>query len=232
MFKLFSLIVLLSTILRANEQIILVISDDFNATTAQLYTYEKKSKHYHRVFVPFSVNLGRNGLGWGEGIQNLQHQENEPQKREGDGRAPSGIFMLGNAFGYEPTSSTKLHYTHADTELICVDDVTNKHYNRVLHVKDKTAIKSYEIMQRKDNLYEIGVMVAHNEKNIPSYGSCIFLHVEKYSGAPTAGCTSMSKEKLSQLIQWLDYDKKPILIQIPALYYNEVLKLYPELLIK
>ncbi len=232
MFKIIYLFILLSTIITANEQIILVISKDFNASKAKLYTFEKIQKHYQRVFTPFSVNLGRSGLGWGEGMETIEHKKNEPQKREGDGRAPSGIFFLGNAFGYTKTLKSKLHYTYADEKLICVDDFTHEKYNQVLHVKNKNDIKSYENMRRTDNLYEIGVIVKHNEKNIPSYGSCIFLHVERNTSSPTAGCTSMPKEKLSQLISWLDANKSPILIQIPQQYYPDILEIYPELLIK
>jgi len=232
MFKTILLFILISTIITADEQIILVISEDFDANKAQLYTFEKRDMHYYEVFTPFSVNLGRSGLAWGEGIKTIKYKKYEPQKREGDGRAPSGIFSLGNAFGYAKEVKTKLHYIYADKELICVDDVAHAKYNRVLHVSDKNDVKSYENMHRTDDLYEIGIMVKHNEKNIPSYGSCIFLHVEKNASSPTAGCTSMSKEKLSQLLQWLDAKKEPLLIQVPKQYYPSILKIYPELLIK
>ena len=232
MFQIITLFILLSTIMSANEQIILVISENFDASRAKLFTFEKKASHYHKVFEAFDVNLGRSGLGWGEGVQTIEHRKDEPQKREGDGRAPSGIFSLGNAFGYAKTSTSKLPYMYADKELVCVDDVGHKDYNKVLHVRNKNSLKSYENMHRKDNLYEIGVIVKHNEKNIPSHGSCIFLHVERNATAPTAGCTSMPKEKLSQLIHWLDATKSPILIQIPQQYYEDILKIYPQLLIQ
>ena len=232
MFKIIQVFILISTIISANEQIILVISEDFDAPKAKLYTFEKKANYYHSVFTPFEVNLGRNGLGWGEGIRTIEHKKDEPQKREGDGRAPSGIFSLGDAFGYTKSSTTKLHYIYADKELICIDDVSHEKYNQILHVSNKNAVKSYENMRRSDNLYEIGVMVKHNEKNIPSFGSCIFLHVEKNASSPTAGCTSMPKEKLLQLISWLDAKKEPILIQVTQQYYPEILKIYPELLIE
>ncbi len=231
MFQIIALFILISTIIAANEQIILVIAKDFDVSKAQLYTFEKIDKHYVQVFTPFSVNLGRNGLAWGEGLRVIEHKKDEVQKREGDGRAPSGIFSLGDAFGYAKNLNTKLHYIYADKELICIDDASHEKYNQVLHVKNKNDIKSYENMHREDDLYEIGVIVKHNEKNIPSFGSCIFLHVEKNASSATAGCTSMPKEKLSQLIAWLDPKKSPILIQIPQQYYQNILKIYPELLI-
>ena len=42
--------------------------------------------------------VGRNGLAWGRGVR-TDLPAGEPQKREGDGRAPAGIFKLGPAFG-------------------------------------------------------------------------------------------------------------------------------------
>ncbi|MEA1920524.1 MAG: hypothetical protein U9N52_11835 [Campylobacterota bacterium] len=229
MFRIIQLIVLFATISQANEQIILVISDDFNATTAKLYSFEKNASEYEPVFPPIDVNLGRSGLGWGEGLIPIAHSQNEPLKREGDGRAPSGVFSLYNAFGYANTRSTKLNYIPVSRDLICVDDVTDSHYNQVLHVKNRSALKSFEKMLRDDDLYELGVMVQHNKENTPSYGSCIFLHVQKGINKPTAGCTTMSKEELTQLISWLDQKKNPLLIQVPKAYYHDILTYFPKL---
>ncbi len=230
MLKIIALFMLFTPLIYANEQIILVISDDFNTSKARLFTYEKQANGYVRVFESFSVNLGRNGLGWGEGIKKVEHLKNEPLKYEGDGRAPAGIFKLGYAFGYASKNPSKLTYIQATDDLICVDDAQNKFYNQVLHVSDKSKIKSYENMHRNDNLYEIGVMVGHNSDNISKRGSCIFLHIEKGNDSATAGCTSMSIEKLSSLMAWLDAKKAPILIQLPSKYCAKGVEKYKELI--
>ena len=39
------------------------------------------------------VSVGRNGAAWGLGLHAAQPQG--PQKQEGDGRAPAGVFTLG-----------------------------------------------------------------------------------------------------------------------------------------
>jgi zinc D-Ala-D-Ala dipeptidase len=48
--------------------------------------------------------VGRNGLAWGIGVVPTDdaqvRSESAPVKREGDGRAPAGIFALSTAFGY------------------------------------------------------------------------------------------------------------------------------------
>ena len=84
-------------------------------------------------------------------------------------------------------------------------------------------------MRRDDHQYELGIVVEHNKKQKKMAGSCIFLHVEKFKGAPTAGCTSMSLENLQIITKWIDESKNPILIQIPKSSLGEVKKLYPNL---
>lgn len=229
MFKFISLIVILSTFAHASSQLILVVSENFNATVGTLYTFEKKSDVFEPVMAPFAINLGRKGMGWGEGIITIEHQPDEPIKHEGDGRAPSGIFALGEAFGYTKSIASKLPYIQATPDLICVDDIHDPHYNQLLHVKDKTGIKSYEDMLRNDDLYELGLIVRHNKNNIAKRGSCIFLHVQRDKNSPTSGCTSMRKDHLSRLLRWLDPKKEPLLIQIPKAYYPDILKRYPTL---
>ena len=197
----------------AHEQIILVVAEDMNRSDAKLYTLEKRNDRFIEVFAPFDVNLGRNGLGWGIGIESLDEY---PKKREGDGRAPAGVFALPSAFGYERNITTKLPYMQATNDLLCIDDTTSESYNKIVRATDKKRYKSFEQMLREDDLYSYGIVVAHNQEGIKGRGSCIFLHVQKSQNAPTAGCTSMPKERLSQLLRWLDPKKEPILIQIPA----------------
>ena len=48
---------------------------------------------------PFPVLFGKNGLAWGTGLAG----QNEPglRKKERDGRAPAGVFEIGQVFGYD-----------------------------------------------------------------------------------------------------------------------------------
>ena len=41
-------------------------------------------------------------------------------------------------------------------------------------------------------------------------GSCIFIHIKK---VPTAGCTVMSEPQIKEIIQWLDINCNPLLVQ-------------------
>jgi L,D-peptidoglycan transpeptidase YkuD (ErfK/YbiS/YcfS/YnhG family) len=89
--------------------------------------------------------------------------------------------------------------------------------------------KSFETMRRDDKQYELGVVVSHNKDQVKQAGSCIFLHVQKSKDAPTAGCTSMSLDKMKKIVNWLDGSKNPILIQVPRSALEEIKELFPNL---
>ena len=64
-----------------------------------------------------------------------------------------------------------------------------------------------------DGLYRWGIVVGHNPANQPGAGSCIFIHLWRGPGQPTAGCTAMSEENLPRILAWLDPALDPRLVQ-------------------
>lgn len=227
MVKNFLIIIICQMFLFASEQIILVVADEFNSTKANLICFEDNKA----VFEPIEVNLGETGVAFGAGDVEFFKTYLNPIKHEGDKKAPLGIFTLDSVFGYERETNLKMPYLHATKELICVDDSNSKFYNQIIR-KPKELPASYEEMRREDAQYELGITVGHNKKQIPQMGSCIFIHVEKSEGAPTAGCTSMKLEDLKKIVHWLDKSKNPTLIQIISAQKRELLRLYPFLEIK
>ena len=208
--------------LLASQQIILVVADNFQTSDAKLEFYEGSS-----LLLKTDVNIGRNGLAWGIGEKKLSRTTSQIIKKEGDGKAPAGVFKLTNIFGYTSHAHYSLPYLHATKELICIDDADSPLYNKL--VRTKKHPKSFEYMKRNDNQYRYGVTVLHNKEAIPNRGSCIFLHIQKYPHAPTAGCTSMQEENLLKIINTLDKEKNPLLIQITKSSAKEIKKLYPNL---
>jgi L,D-peptidoglycan transpeptidase YkuD (ErfK/YbiS/YcfS/YnhG family) len=201
--------------LHAHDQLLLVVADDMNRSSALLQRYERTQGGWETVGERVPVNVGRNGLGWGIGIMDLPHPDTDPVKHEGDGRAPAGVFALGPVFGYAASISTRMPYLQATPDLVCVDDSLSAAYNRIVPVRPELSIGSFEWMRREDSLYRIGVVVGHNGSGVAGRGSCIFLHIEKAPGAGTAGCTSMAPDPLATIIRWLDPEKSPLLVQIP-----------------
>ena len=224
MIKSFLILISFSNLLFCSQQIILVVADDMNSSTAKLECYQNSTK----IFKTIEVNLGFNGLAWGLGeIDITDKNSSKIFKREGDKRAPAGIFSLTKRFGYSQISDSKMPYLFATKSLICVDDPNANSYNRIINATGDE--KSFEYMRRDDDLYKYGIVVGHNLEAKKGYGSCIFLHVQRDKHSPTMGCTSMQEKEIKKIVQWLDKEQHPILIQIPKQSAKRVLKLYPVL---
>jgi L,D-peptidoglycan transpeptidase YkuD (ErfK/YbiS/YcfS/YnhG family) len=224
MIKSFLILISFPILLFSSQQIILVVADDMNSSHAKLQCFEGTDQ----IFKTIAVNLGKNGLGWGIGIDNFTDKANQNiLKREGDKKAPAGVFKLSSIFGYSQKSDFSMPYLYASKDLICVDDVNSNFYNQIIIADHKE--KSFEYMRRKDGQYKIGIVVDHNNKAEKGRGSCIFMHIEHSSYAPTVGCTSMKETDLYKIVKWLDKKKDPILIQIPKSISKEVLTRYPQL---
>ena len=224
MVKTFLILAICYNFLYSNEQIILVISNNLVQNKATLECFEDNK----RIFNKIEVNLGKNGLGIGIGYLKLKHDKNDIIKKEGDKKAPIGIFKLTSVFGYANNEQTHMPYIKATENLICVDDSNSKYYNKIIYMPE-TKPKSYEKMRRDDNQYELGIVIEHNKEQKKQAGSCIFIHVQKNKDASTAGCTSMNLDDLKKIVNWLDIKKNPIFIQVPKKYLGEIKKLYPEL---
>ncbi|MBC8237352.1 MAG: L,D-transpeptidase family protein [Helicobacteraceae bacterium] len=224
MIKSFLILIIFSTFLSAAQQIILVVSKDFNTSSAKMECFEGADI----ICESFDVNIGQKGLGWGLGEIQLKKNAGDAIKYEGDKKAPIGVFKLSSVFAYSKSNNFNMPYLHASKKLICVDDSNSKKYNKIIPMPKKKP-QSFEYMKRDDLQYELGIVVEHNQNAIAGRGSCIFIHVQKAESAGTAGCTSMKLDHLKKIVSWLDEKKNPILIQIPESSSAEVLELYPEL---
>lgn len=217
---------LLALSLSASDQIVLVVAEDLDHTVGTLQTFEKKHTRFEATTLRIQVNLGRNGLAWGIGSQALEHPEG-PRKHEGDGRAPAGIFRLDAVFGQEAKLATSMPYTQMREVSVCVDDEHSPHYDQIVTIDRDLQVRSLEWMRRDDQLYTLGVTVAHNPAHTPGEGSCIFMHVQKADNTPTAGCTSMLMADLKALVGWLDPAKEPLLVQVPRSSCPEIEEGFP-----
>ena len=107
-------------------------------------------------------------------------------------------------------------------DLQCVEDVTSAHYNRIVDRATTTVDwDGDDRLRRSDGLYELLVFVEQNVEPapVPGRGSCILLHVWSDSRSPTAGCTSMDRDRLEQLI----IDLAPadnLFVQLPDAAYE------------
>lgn len=228
----------------AAEQLVVVLTDSWDATTGTMQRMERHlGSEWQAMEEPVVVNVGRNGLAWGRGLHpfpglNVHQNTGEnstqppPPKREGDGRAPAGLFRLGSvhfdprAAGLDASSALRHDAQPTDVNLFCEDRSELPAYNELANLSQQeqancSAIgRCPEKMFRDDGAYDSLVWVEHNKARTPGGGSCIFLHVEKGEGVATAGCTSAPRDDLGQLIGWLDPAKTPVLLQLPRAEYE------------
>jgi D-alanyl-D-alanine dipeptidase len=209
-------------------QLVVVLCDSETATTGICQTLEKVDDEWQTKMLPFPVVIGKNGLGWGRGLH-PPVRDGMPEKREGDGKSPAGVFQLSAVFGVLPLDSLMplaMPYVHITELLECIDDVKSNYYNQLVDNDTVAAVdwNSSEKMLQIGEPYALGVFVDHNvAPPIAGAGSCIFLHIWKNASSSTVGCTAMSDEKLVELVGWLDRSTQPLLIQLTRKQYRKLL---------
>jgi D-alanyl-D-alanine dipeptidase len=215
--------------LAGSRQLVVVTTPGWGSVRGALRRFERSGARagWRQVGEAFEV-VGRGGLGWGDGV--AEAEGGGPSKREGDGRAPAGVFPLTSAFGFEgarETSWLRVTYTALTPTVECVDDAASSHYNRVVDRADVKAVdwNSSERMREVEG-YRWGVVVAHNARAVPGRGSCIFLHVWAGPSKGTAGCTAMEQANLEALLRWLNSGKRPLLVQLPESEYARLSPLW------
>lgn len=210
-------------------QLLVVTTGDWSADNALLQRYERQGSSQPRwkaVGEPIPAVVGRNGLAWGRGIRR-EALSAEPEKREGDGKTPAGMFTLGLAFGYADSDSVpgiRMPYRQMTEWDKCVDDPASPLYNRLVDEREVGKDwQSHEEMRRDDDQYRLGVVINHNSAAVvPRAGSCIFLHIWKAPAAGTAGCTAMAAADMETLLAWLRPEANPVIVQFPRAEYERV----------
>ena len=224
-----------SMISAETQQLLVVVTTDWHQVPGRLWRFEREGKDH--AWRPngraWPIVVGRHGLAWGIG-EHGGPPKNAPQiKREGDGCAPAGGFALMEAFGKASLRDVGIQhfpYRQMSPSMRGIDDPNSRYYNRI--VDELTAKnpdwQSAEMMWREDALYDLGIVVGHNWRPHPGRGSCIFMHTWRGLGIGTAGCTAMTASRMETLAKWLIYEKKPLLVQLPAAeyeFYKESMKL-------
>jgi zinc D-Ala-D-Ala dipeptidase len=197
----------------ANEQLIVVTSPTWDSSSGKLQRYQRSDAQHAWQVVgkPIAVMLGKKGMA--------------QIKKEGDLRAPAGIFALGTSFGFAKKTNAlfKLPYLPITNTTVCVDDLKSPYYNHIINSNQvtKNSWQSGEQMITKSPQYTWGVAVDYNTSTpVPGAGSCIFMHVWASPTTPTVGCIAMSKEHIQQILAWLDPGKQPLIALYPMSIYN------------
>lgn len=208
-----------------SRQLVVVANKGWDETVGRMYRFERKNSAspWKQVGQSVPINLGRTGLAWGSSPL-MKTPQNSKVKKEGDGRSPAGIFPILQAFGHPQAPkgyTTKNLDFLVVTDEQCVDDRKSEYYNQVVE-PDKVGGVSWDSAETmKIDLYKLGLVIGHNcPKAVPGMGSCIFFHLQRGPGKPTAGCTSMTDSALTELVLWLAKEEKPVVVQLPEKVYR------------
>lgn len=206
-------------------QVVVVTSSRWDDAHATLRRYERAlGGPWRSVGTPVPAVLGHAGYAWGAGVHGSGAPAGRegPQKREGDGRSPAGVFTLGTLHGSEPgpLAASKLPYQAISADQVCVDDPASQRYNQV--VSRSVSPHDYqtaERMLRGDAMYDLALEVQHNvDPVVRGRGSCIFVHLSVGANTRLTGCTGLSRADVAMLVHWL----KPtgLLVALPHAEYQ------------
>jgi L,D-peptidoglycan transpeptidase YkuD (ErfK/YbiS/YcfS/YnhG family) len=202
------------------NQVVTAVIDDWSSTRATVRLFVRSPDGGWGSTEPWNAVIGHAGAAWGIGLHGAGAPAGHagPVKKEGDGASPAGVFALTSAFGYEDSPWAGLPFTTAHETTECVDDPSSHSYNQIVEHTPAADWTSSEHMRRPDELYEFGVVVAHNPQHVPGAGSCIFLHVWGGPDSTTVGCTAMAKHQLHELLAVL----KPgaVFVLLPRAEYS------------
>lgn len=217
--------------LAGSQQMLLVTSKDWDTIHGVMRRFERANEtaRWKEVGLPFPVVVGRNGLGWGRGL-NQPFGLPGPVKKEGDGKSPAGIFRLSSAFGLAAPDAVKnirMPYRQLTDEIECVDDEKSAHYNSIVQRDSAGHVdwNSSEKMREVGEQYQLGIVVDHNtDPRQPGGGSCIFIHIWNSPDTGTSGCTAMTAENIKNVITWLNPAEHPVLVQMPEPAFKKLKK--------
>jgi len=183
-----------------SSQVILVTRAGVSGPHAQLSAFDMDEGVWKPIIGPAPAMIGRNGFSI------------SGEKREGDGKTPTGVYRFGFAFGYGPMINSAMPYRQVTRSDIWVDDPASPDYNQIKK-RGETGAKSFEDMVLPDDRYKYGIVITYNtDPVVPGRGSAIFLHIWKDPKTPTSGCVAISEENILKLLKWLDPAKHPLIM--------------------
>jgi L,D-peptidoglycan transpeptidase YkuD (ErfK/YbiS/YcfS/YnhG family) len=180
-------------------QVIAVSASSYGQTAATFTAYQRDGAGWHQVFGPWQADVGYAGFA------------PPGQKREGDGRTPSGSFGFGFFFGVLGNPGVQFPYRLVTGHnMVWDDDPASPLYNQWVDTTMSGAGVAPEAMDQTP-AYDYGAVIDYNTTpNVPGDGSAIFLHVS--GGGPTAGCVSLPTEELLSVLRWLSPAAQPRII--------------------
>lgn len=128
-------------------------------------------------------------------------------KTEGDGATPTGRYRLKRVL-YRADKMTRpecaLNVTEINATDGWCDDPTHPAYNTQVTLPFAA---SHEELRRTDNIYDIIVVMSHNDNPpVPYKGSAVFFHLARDGFTPTQGCVAITEEAMRDILKTVTDD--------------------------
>jgi L,D-peptidoglycan transpeptidase YkuD (ErfK/YbiS/YcfS/YnhG family) len=181
------------------NQAIIVTTEKYGATAATVSAYTRGANGWAPTFGPWSGYVGAKGIA------------PPGEKREGDGRTPTGTFGFDFMFGVKPDPGVRYEFRRVTgPNIVWVEDSTSPFYNQWVDANEHPEEADEDNMY-KPGVYDYGAVINYNTKErTPGMGSGIFLHISR--NRPTAGCVSLSVEQVVKILKWLDPAASPAIV--------------------
>jgi L,D-peptidoglycan transpeptidase YkuD (ErfK/YbiS/YcfS/YnhG family) len=193
------------------KQMIVCLAPDNSSSEGTLQLFHRDaSGQWQADGKPWPVLFGRYGLAWGSGLHPAQPG---PQKANGDRKNPAGLFKIGMIYGYAPKlpdGAKGWPYHQVTDRDAWIDDpkLAGLGYNHLYTLPAGAPFPPWwdkEHMHLGDFAYEWLVLIEHNyDDPKPELGNEIYFHIRRGEHYRTAGCTTMERDNLEQLVKWLE----------------------------
>lgn len=126
---------------------------------------------------------------------------NAKDKREGDGATPTGCYPIRRVLyradrGEKPSTAFPVRALRQDDGWC--DAPEDAAYNCPVR---RPFPASHETLWREDELYDIIVILGHNDDPpVPGSGSAIFLHCKRGDYEPTEGCVALANQDVRRFL--------------------------------
>ena len=210
----------------ATSQVLVGVAEGWSSTAVRLQRWERAAGGEWKPFGSgWPGRLGGAGLIWGRGLHPTP--AGVSLKREGDKRAPAGVFAIGTACGYdrEIVRHPEQPYFQVTARDLWIEDPESPKYNQHIRLArdPATAWEKKGQMRQGDYAHSLKLFIRLNAppRVVPGGGSSIFFHIWRAGGGRASiGCTTMSEPKLRELIAWLNPRRLPVYVLLPRAEYE------------
>lgn len=171
--------------------VVFAVASEYGSNYATVTECAKRAGHWHQI-LSTPGRIGSKGYA------------PPGEKREGDGRSPSGSYSMNLAFGEgDPGTALRYHKLEASNEC-WGSTIGTAEYNRYFHGTCRDTDEDLVATEQEGQYRQVAVINYNRPPDSPivqGNGSAIFLHISG-SGA-TAGCVSVSEANVKFILRTL-----------------------------